>query len=142
LRFADLSEETLLRTDLGQLRPGDQVNLERPVCLDSLLHGHLVQGHVDGVSEVVALEQMPGQLRMAVRLPAQWRPFCIEKGSIALDGVSLTIAQLNRNELWVALIPLTCEKTTLGRKSVGSRVHLELDCIGKYVAQRGACATD
>jgi riboflavin synthase len=133
--WADLSEETLERTVLGSLQPGDPVNLEEPLRLDSLLHGHLVQGHVDGVAQVVQLEQLPGQRRLAIQLDPQWRPFCIEKGSIALDGVSLTIAQLEDDRLWVALIPHTCDQTTLGGKKIGSRVHVELDCIGKYICQ-------
>jgi riboflavin synthase len=130
----DLSEETLRRTALGRLAPGDPVNLERPLTLMSRLGGHLVQGHVDGVGTITALEpDETGGAWMSVRTPADLRRYLVEKGSIAVDGVSLTVAALGHDGFSVALIPHTLAATTLGAARVGDPVNLEVDVIAKYV---------
>ena len=130
----DLSEETLARTGLGRLGPGDGVNLERPVTLLTRLGGHLVQGHVDGVAEVVALEPAGEGAMLVVRIPPELERFVVEKGSITLDGVSLTVARLgDSGEVGIALIPHTLAATTLGSASPGEPVNLEVDVIAKYV---------
>lgn len=132
----DISEETFDRTSLGALDAGDPVNVERPATLASRLGGHLVQGHVDGVARVtVAQPEAEGGVRLSVRLPAHLVRFVVEKGSITLDGVSLTVAALRGDEIDVALIPHTLAATTLGTTRVGDPVNLEVDVIAKYVAK-------
>jgi riboflavin synthase len=125
---ADVSEETLRRTTLGGLAVGDRVNLERPVRLTDRLGGHLVQGHVDGVGEVVA--PAPD---LQVRIPADLARYVIQKGSITVDGVSLTVVDPTDDGFSVAVIPHTAEVTTLGGRQPGDRVNLEVDVIAKYV---------
>jgi riboflavin synthase len=130
----DLSDETLARSSLGRLEPGDPVNLERPVTLLTRLGGHLVQGHVDGVGEVTALERdATGGATLTVRIPAPLLRWVVEKGSIALDGVSLTVAALHPDAVSIALIPHTLDVTTLGVLAPGDPVNVELDLIAKYV---------
>jgi riboflavin synthase len=133
LRF-DLSEQTLERTCLGDLRPGDPVNLERPVTLVARLGGHLVQGHVDGVGDVTRVElDGSGGARVSIRLPGELSRYIVERGSIAIDGVSLTIAAVDDDEITVALIPHTLAVTTLGLAAPGRRVNVEADVIARYV---------
>lgn len=124
---ADLSDETWSRTCLGDLAPGHRVNLERPVRLVDRLGGHLVQGHVDGVGTITA--PAPD---LAVSMPPELARYVVEKGSITVDGVSLTVVEARPDAFTVALIPLTAELTTLGRKGVGDRVNLEVDVMAKY----------
>jgi riboflavin synthase len=133
LRF-DLSEQTLERTCLRDLRPGDPVNLERPVTLVARLGGHLVQGHVDGVGEVTRVEvDTTGGARVSLRVPAEVSRYVVERGSIAIDGVSLTIAAVDDEEITVALIPHTLAVTTLGLAAPGRQVNVEADVIARYV---------
>jgi riboflavin synthase len=135
----DLSEETLARTSLRRLRPGDPVNLERPMSLSARLGGHIVQGHVDGVGIVESLEpESPGAAGMLLKVgvPPDLRGFIVEKGSIAVDGISLTVASLSGTEITVAVIPHTLSVTTLGEAMPGDPVNLEVDVIARYVAQQ------
>ena len=125
---ADVSDETLRRTTLGSRRAGDRVNLERPVQVSDRLGGHIVQGHVDAVGEVV--EPVPD---LRVRMPDDLRRYVIEKGSITVDGVSLTVVEPTDDGFTVAVIPHTAEVTTLGAKQPGDTVNLEVDLIAKYV---------
>ncbi|MGH2591282.1 MAG: riboflavin synthase [Actinomycetota bacterium] len=130
----DLSEETLRRTGLSRLAEGDPVNLERPLSLSSRLGGHLVQGHVDGVGEVARIEADGERgTRLTVRSPAEVRRYLVEKGSVCVDGVSLTVAGLDGDAFSVALIPHTLNVTTLGSARPGDPVNLEVDVIAKYV---------
>lgn len=130
----DVSDETISRTSFTRLSPGDPVNLERPVTLASRLGGHLVQGHVDGVGEVAVLEpDGAGGARLTVRPPAGLLRYLVEKGSVSVDGVSLTVAALEGDAFAVALIPHTLAATTLGATRVGDAVNLEVDLIAKYV---------
>ncbi|MFZ0324002.1 MAG: riboflavin synthase [Actinomycetes bacterium] len=130
---ADVMRQTLDASSLGDLGPGSLVNLERPVTLQSRLGGHLVQGHVDGVGHI--LERQPGEHWELVRvdLPQSLARYVVAKGSITVDGVSLTVADLDAGSFVVSLIPTTLELTTLGRKQVGDSVNLEVDVIAKYV---------
>ena len=131
----DVSSETLGRTALARLRPGARVNIERPLTLLARLGGHLVQGHVDGVGEVVAVRpQEDGGAVLSVRVPRPLLEFVVEKGSIALDGVSLTVAAREDDRIDVALIPHTLAVTTLGEARVGDPVNVEVDVVAKYVA--------
>jgi riboflavin synthase len=125
---ADVSDESLRRTTLGHRAAGDRVNLERPVQVSDRLGGHIVQGHVDAVGEVVA--PAPD---LRVRMPDGLRRYVIEKGSITVDGVSLTVVEPTDDGFTVAVIPHTAEVTTLGAKQPGDTVNLEVDLIAKYV---------
>jgi riboflavin synthase len=131
----DVTEETLARSGLERLRAGDPVNLERPLTLLSRLGGHLVQGHVDAVGEVAAVKRESGEVVLSVLVPAELMRYLVEKGSVAVDGVSLTVAGLDRlaRTLSVALIPHTLAVTTLGSARPGDPVNLEVDVIARYV---------
>jgi riboflavin synthase len=124
---ADVSDESLRRTTLGARQAGDRVNLERPLLVTDRLGGHIVQGHVDAVGEVVA--PVPD---LRIRMPEDLRRYVIEKGSITVDGVSLTVVQATDDGFTVAVIPHTAEVTTLGAKQPGDTVNLEVDLIAKY----------
>jgi riboflavin synthase len=130
---ADVMAETLNRSSLGNLRVGSPVNLERPVTLASRLGGHLVQGHVDATAQVLA--RTPGEHWELVQLtlPSAVARYVVEKGSITVDGVSLTVAGLGADSFTVSLIPTTLELTTLGSVQPGAVVNLEVDVIAKYV---------
>lgn len=129
----DLSEETMTRTTLGELRPEDAVNLERPCRPTDRLGGHIVTGHIDGVGAIIELRETGGMWWLSVSYPQALRLLFVEKGSIAVDGISLTIADLTSLSFGVAIIPYTYRHTTLGSKQVGRRVNLETDLLGKYV---------
>jgi len=130
----DLSEETVRRTSFARLAPGDPVNLERPLSLWSRLGGHLVQGHVDGVGTVTGFERdETGGAWLTITAPAGLRRYLVEKGSVCVDGVSLTIAAIEGETFSVALIPHTLDVTTLGATCVGDPVNMEVDVIAKYV---------
>jgi riboflavin synthase len=127
--------ETLRCTTLGGLKTGARVHLERALRLSDRLGGHLVLGHVDAVGTLLAVRPDAGAVVLDVSLSAALAPFFIEKGSVAVDGVSLTVNTLGRESFSVALIPETQARTTLGQKSSGTRVNIEADVIGKYVAR-------
>jgi riboflavin synthase len=130
----DLSPETLERSSLRRLDAGDPVNLERPATLGTRLGGHLVQGHVDGVGEVSAVElDGTGGALVTVRVPGDLLRYVVEKGSITVDGVSLTVAALTADGVVLALIPHTLQVTTLGAARPGDPVNVEVDVIAKYV---------
>ena len=130
----DLSEETIARTSLRRLASGAPVNLERPITLAARLGGHVVQGHVDGVGEVVAVDRdAAGGARVRVAVPPELRRYLIEKGSVTIDGVSLTVAELHSDGVTTALIPHTLAATTLGTTLAGDPVNLEVDMIARYV---------
>ena len=132
--WCDLSPETLARTNLGALREGSRVNLERPAAVGDRLSGHIVQGHVDGTGEFLSLDPLPdGNWWLKVRVPKELDRYMIHKGSITLDGVSLTIASLDNNVVGVAVIPYTHENTIIGSYGEGTTVNVEADLIGKYV---------
>jgi riboflavin synthase len=129
----DLSPETLARSAMGSVGPGDPVNLERPVTLVSRLGGHVVQGHVDAVGEIESVEKSaPGKV-ITVKVPPGLARYVVEKGSIALDGVSLTATDVHDGRFGVALVPHTLEVTNLGAAKAGDRVNVEVDIMAKYV---------
>ncbi|HTF10581.1 MAG TPA: riboflavin synthase [Asanoa sp.] len=130
---ADVMGETLRRSSLGELKPGDPVNLERAARLDSRLGGHLVQGHVDGVARIIAREPAEQWTTVRFDLPGAIRRYVVEKGSITVDGVSLTVMEAGDDTFAVGLIPTTLALTTLGHKQVGDLINLEVDVIAKYV---------
>jgi riboflavin synthase len=129
----DLSKETLAGSTLGGLEPGAILNLELPLTLAAPLGGHMVSGHVDGVGTVSRIVSRPPGKRLALTFPAALRPFFVPKGSVAVDGVSLTIASLAASSLEAELIPTTLAATNLGLLRPGARVNLECDVVGKYV---------
>lgn len=132
----DISQETFDRTSLDALRSGDAVNVERPATLASRLGGHVVQGHVDGIARVSAVRpEVDGGARLSVRLPGPLLRYVVEKGSITLDGVSLTVAELRGDVIDVALIPHTLIATTFGAVHEGDPVNVEVDVLAKYVAR-------
>jgi riboflavin synthase len=130
---ADLSPETLARTTLGRLAPGTTVNVEQPVPVTGRLGGHIVQGHVDGVGRVVALREEGDARRVEIACPANLVRYIVDKGSVAVDGVSLTVTGTRGARFGVALIPHTCAVTTLGGLGPGCEVNLEVDILAKYV---------
>ena len=138
----ELGPETLARTTLGRLEPGDRVNLERPLRLGGSLGGHLVLGHVDGVATVDGISRVESSARLRVGYDRSLDALMIPQGSVAVDGVSLTVAALGSGWLEIMLIPHTLAVTTLGTVKVGETVNVEADVIGKYVvrslALRGA----
>lgn len=133
----DLTAETLARTWLGRLRPGDRLNLEPALRAGDPLGGHLVQGHVDGICTVTAPIDASSGGELLVQIPAELRRYCVEKGSITLDGVSLTVASFGPDrqdgQIRIAIIPHTAQITTLGTRKAGDPLHVEVDVLAKYV---------
>lgn len=129
----DVSPETIARSTLGGLETGARVNLERALLPTDRLGGHVVAGHVDGTAEVLSVERAGDSWTFSFALPAALARYAVEKGSIAVDGISLTIAQLRDGSFDVAVIPHTFAHTTLGDRKPGDRVNLEVDLLGKYV---------
>lgn len=130
---AEAMGETLASSTLGELRKGARVNLELPARLNDRLGGHLVQGHVDGRARVVRIEDDDGARRLWLEAPEDVLRYLVTKGSIALDGVSLTLVEVGRTTFQVAIIPHTLEATTTGALEVGSKVNVEVDVLAKYV---------
>jgi riboflavin synthase len=129
----DAISETLSRTNLGGLRVGSQVNLELPLGLGDLLHGHLVQGHVDCVGRIAEIRPISGSTIYAISYPHEYAGLLIEKGSIAVDGVSLTITDISDSTFQIALIPHTIEKTVFRYRNTGETVNLEFDMVAKHI---------
>ncbi len=127
--------ETLRRSTLSSWAPGTRVNLERAMKVGDRLGGHWVQGHVDGVSTITAVRMDGGSRAMTFTLPPELAPFFVEKGSVCLDGVSLTLTAVEKDTFSVMLIPETVARTALGAKGQGARVNVEADLVGKYVAR-------
>ncbi|CAN5481382.1 riboflavin synthase [soil metagenome] len=130
---ADVVHETLRRSSIAAIAPGDAVNLELPVRATDRLGGHLVQGHVDGIGTVSDVRDEGFSRLVTIVVPGELERYVVEKGSIAVDGISLTVASLDGARLGVALIPETLERTTLGRAQPGTPVNLEVDVLAKYV---------
>ncbi|HWI42523.1 MAG TPA: riboflavin synthase [Nocardioides sp.] len=132
---ADVMAETLAKTNIGGLRAGDRVNLERAVTADKRLGGHIVQGHVDAVGEVVSRTPSEHWEVVEVAMPAELGRYLVDKGSITVDGTSLTVVEAGESTFTVSLIPETLARTTLGFRQPGDRVNLEVDVIAKHVAK-------
>lgn len=124
---------TLEKTNLGKLQEGDKVNLELSLRAQDRLGGHMVQGHVNGVGQIIDIKDMGKTWEFRVSFPSELRKYMISEGSIAIDGISLTIARLSETELTLAIIPHTLEKTTLGSKKIGDSVNVEVDMVAKYI---------
>ena len=130
---ADVMHETLRRSSLAEVRPGRRVNIELPLRADERLGGHVVQGHVDGLGRIGSVEAEGDGLRVVIEAPPEILRYCVEKGSITVDGVSLTVAELLEDAFAVALVPHTLTATTLGEVVPGQPVNLEVDVLAKYV---------
>jgi riboflavin synthase len=135
-------EETLKKTNLGQFKRNDLVNLERPLRFSDRLGGHLVSGHVDCTGKIKSILKRDGSLLYEFELPGQYSVYLVEKGSVAVDGISLTVVDVKENSFSVSVIPFTLEHTSLGIKRVGDQVNIETDLIGKYVERITASKTD
>ena len=131
--YFDLSKETLARTNLGFLRRGDRLNLELSLTLSSPLSGHLVTGHIDAIGKITATKKVGTGTRITISFPNDLGPYLIPKGSVAIDGVSLTIAELNPSSFDAEIIPITQKNSNLGFLKPGNTVNIECDIIGKYV---------
>jgi riboflavin synthase len=129
------SAETLSKTNMGQWKTGDRVNLERPMRVGDELGGHIVTGHIDGVAEIVRIEPEGESTRMTFQAPASLARFIASKGSVALDGVSLTVNEVDGSRFGVNIIPHTTQATTFGKVKPGSKVNLEIDLLARYVAR-------
>ena len=132
---ADITSETLSRTNLGDLKSGFKVNLERALTLNGRLGGHIVSGHIDGVGIVKNISKKSEDIELVIEVPTNLMKYIIEKGSVAIDGISLTVAKVdnNKNNFSVAIIPHTLKETVLYYKKAGDKVNIENDIIGKYV---------
>jgi riboflavin synthase len=131
--WADISPETVASSTLGELAEGDAVNLERSLLVGSRLDGHIVQGHVDGVGKVIDIVEQSGSREFTIEIPDNLSRYVVEKGSVAVDGVSLTVNRVEHHRFSVMVIPHTQLRSTFQRMHVGSKVNLEVDIIGKYV---------
>lgn len=131
--FFNLSEETISRTTLGSLRPQDRLNLELPLALSTPLSGHLVTGHIDGMGKISRIKAAGKGKRFTISFPSELRPYFVPKGSVAVNGVSLTVADLSDASFDVEVIPITLEETNLGAMRQGATVNIECDILGKYV---------
>ncbi len=139
---ADVSAESLSRTVLGELRPGQRVNLERALRLSDRLGGHLVSGHVDGLGVVAERYQDRNAVRFTIEVAPALQRYLVEKGAVAIDGISLTVNSVTAQQFSVAVIPHSLAKTTLQERRVGSRVNIETDLLGKYVERLLRPATE
>ena len=129
----DLAPETLRRTSLGELAAGSRVNLERPLAVSDRLGGHIVQGHVDGAGRIMSIRPESDCYIFRVRTPKRLMPYVVEKGFIAVDGISLTVVKKGAASFTISVIPYTFSHTNLQEKSTGDRVNLEVDIVAKYV---------
>ncbi len=130
---ADVMPETMNRSALGQLKPGDRVNLERTMRAGGRFGGHIVQGHIDGVGKIKSMLKDDNAVRVTIEAPPEVMRYIVQKGSVAVDGISLTVATTGEKEFSVSLIPHTVSITTMGRHQPGGLVNLEADIVGKYV---------
>ncbi len=135
----DLSTETLSRTNFKNAKKGDRINLERSLTPSTKISGHFVSGHIDQVGEIVDIEEKPGEVLFRFSHPAKLSPFIMEKGSIAIDGISLTVFDCKDNRFTVSIIPYTLSHTNLSSRKIGDLINIECDMIGKYVFK--ACET-
>uniref|UniRef100_A0A7C4EKZ6 Riboflavin synthase n=1 Tax=Thermodesulfovibrio aggregans TaxID=86166 RepID=A0A7C4EKZ6_9BACT len=140
--FFDVSHETLKTTTLGDLRKDEPVNLEPALTFNSRVGGHLVSGHVEGVGKIKRIERIGNDLKIEIEAPKEILKYCIKKGSIAVDGISLTVVDILRDSFTVVIIPHTARMTTIGTKKAGQKVNLESDIIAKYVEKFVRSTTD
>lgn len=131
----DVMPETVSKTNIGELAVADKVNLERPLAANGRFEGHIVQGHVDAVGTIMEKKEVENAYEIRIQAPEAILKLCVEKGSIAVDGISLTLVEVNNEDFTVSIIPFTSQNTTLGFKSVEDEVNLEVDILGKYIVK-------
>lgn len=129
--------ETIRTTDLGKLESGDKVNIERSLKVGERMEGHFVLGHVDGTGKIIKIEKMPKEIKFWIELPNELTKHVVKKGSIAIDGISLTLVDVIKNKISVCIIPHTIKITNLSSKKIGDKVNIETDILGKYTTAKG-----
>ncbi|MGI0008907.1 MAG: riboflavin synthase [Nitrosopumilaceae archaeon] len=129
----EMIEETIKKTDLGKLESGDKVNIERSLKVGDRLEGHFVLGHIDGTGKIINIEKFPKEFKLWIELPNNLTKYVVKKGSIAIDGISLTLVDIIKNKISVCIIPHTMEITNLKSKKIGDKVNIETDILGKYI---------
>ena len=132
----EMIDETIKKTDLGNLRLGEKVNIERSLKVGDSMEGHFVLGHVDGVGTISKIEKKPKEVKVWFKIPKNLQKFVVKKGSIALDGISLTVVDVNKNIASVCLIPQTMKVTNFQSKKVGGKINIETDILGKYILKQ------
>ena len=128
--------ETIRKTDLGKLKSGDKVNIERSLKVGDRMEGHFVLGHIDGTGKIIKIKKMPKEIKFWIELPKNLSKHVVKKGSIAIDGISLTLVDIIKNKISVCIIPHTMKITNLGSKKVGDNVNIETDILGKYTTKK------
>jgi len=129
----EMIDETMKKTDLGNLSVGSEVNVERSLKVGERLEGHFVLGHVDGVAEIIKIEKLPEEVKVWFKIPNALKKYVVKKGSVALDGISLTVVDVKKNLGSVCLIPHTIEVTNFKKKNIGDKLNIETDVLGKYI---------
>ncbi|MEK6834180.1 MAG: riboflavin synthase [Thermoproteota archaeon] len=129
--------ETIRKTDLGKLESGDKVNIERSLKVGERMEGHFVLGHIDGTGKIIKIEKMPKEIKFWIELPNELTKHVVKKGSIAIDGISLTLVDVIKNKISVCIIPHTIKITNLSSKKIGDKVNIETDILGKYTTAKG-----
>ncbi len=127
--------ETLKKTDLGTLESGDKVNIERSLKVGERMEGHFVLGHIDDIGKIIKIEKKPTEIKFWIELPKDLIRYVVQKGSIAIDGISLTLVDVIKNKISVCIIPHTMKITNLGSKKIGDKVNIEIDILGKYITK-------
>ncbi len=133
---ADITRETAEKTNIKKLKPGTEVNIEYPLTAEKFLSGHIVQGHVDTQGKALDIKKQPGEFILKISYPAEFTPYIIEKGSVTIDGVSLTAFDVGKTSFKISIIPETAAATIIGKYKKGDEVNLEFDIIGKYVKKQ------
>lgn len=128
--------ETIKKTDLGKLESGDKVNIERSLKVGDRMEGHFVLGHIDGTGKIIKIEKMPKEIKLWIELPNDLTKYVVKKGSIAIDGISLTLVDVIKNKISVCIIPHTIKITNLNSKKIGDKVNIETDILGKYTTAK------
>jgi riboflavin synthase len=128
--------ETIKRTDLGKLKSGDKVNIERSLMVGDRMEGHFVLGHIDGTGKIIKIEKMPKEIKLWIDLPNDLTKHVVKKGSIAIDGISLTLVDVIKNKISVCIIPHTMKITNLNSKKIGDKVNIETDILSKYITAK------
>ena len=128
--------ETLKKTNLGMIKPGDKVNIERSLKVGERMEGHFVLGHIDGIGKIVKIEKLPKEIKFWIELSKNLARFVVKKGSITVDGISLTLVDVIKNKISISIIPHTMKITNLGSKKIGDKVNIETDILGKYAISK------
>ncbi|HEV2192360.1 MAG TPA: riboflavin synthase [Nitrosopumilaceae archaeon] len=132
----EMIDETLKKTNLGMIKPGDKVNIERSLKVGERMEGHFVLGHIDGTGKIIKIEKLAKEIKLWIELPKDLARFVVKKGSITVDGISLTLVDVLKNKISICIIPHTMKITNLGSKKIGDKVNIETDILGKYAISK------